>query len=1263
MARVTIPLPNSKRNVYTGTALGWRDTAQGLGDVTALRANGAQSSVINASILSDGRCSLHVADGLPGSIGTDGQDLSVALEQNVSAIIYQNDHIQSDLVLPGPDYPGNRSRDSGERYSWVPPSTATARQAAWITAYRALRPISRQDATRLILDDGVPVNVAPSFDDATGDAISGETGTAIADIVVPEANGNPAPTYSASGLPNGLTFDTSTRTIAGTPTAAGRGTITVRASNSQGNADWTVAYAFTAAPPPAQPLALSDLAITGRRIVSGALLQRSTADPVWYATSARGGTDAPLDGSLVLESGYGAITRVYLSGTQFRFNDNSVTPDLGVYFASGGMGHDLQMHVMNDAKQVHTVTISALTIESSGNNFVNFTVPQAFADLMNTIDSGERWILAFSRVDTTPALPVADAPDVTIDAVASVREDATQQVQARVSGGTYDALAYAWSDGGAGGTFSDVAIANPVYTPPDVAGNTEVTATCEVTAIGRGTVARDGTRDTASDAETFTVTAVVAPPSPPSTGYGDGLSVTVGGVLTLPHQGRFTLRRSLADGSSVSMTVRGILSNLTHIQDGAEVVVTDIETGATLFSGHGLRGNVNAIEGGDLVDLKVTAAGIEQRPYSRLLTFANARAINTSGTARAQLAQLVAILGSGWSVGQVHANVNPLSGVVAGTKIGALIRQMGDAQRVNPDGSIDLIMREGLVSTAMLGNTEVTPRSRYTADRDTTTRRVIAYGAPVKFIATGTLRRITESGVTKHVATVAPPAMTEIESVDRVVAQQTITSKFDKGDELDGVWDPDRNRFEWSGAFASATDTAVVEVRGVWRTEDIVDAAEPDSLAQDQRLDVPLTNTAAIRAAATRELENTSQPIERMAVDLVFGSSVPRLDPGDAVLVALSVQNKLNVHQPQADTLWLVHAVRITQPGPSKAQVALVLSRRLPDNRERDYWSRDRDQPTGGGRQIVIGSGSGAPRTAQVIPEQRLKVGGADVTLALGGYFSDPDGDVLTYVAASSDPTKATVAEAAGVLTLSPVAAGTITVTVTASDASRSTAQQFTVVVAPNRAPVRLASIPTQNLFGRAARTATLDLSRYFRDPDGEPLTYQAVSSDQTKVSTGVDGARLTVTYVGAGSVIITVTASDGLASVQATFAVNAVANRAPYVVQSVADATVSAGEGNTNVVSNIPALFADPDGDALTYSVAFTGDTSRLQGSLAQIFPSGGATNLPNPFTRQNIQSGRLSVVSVNSRRAEVGDSLTVTITASDGDLSVSEQFTVTAT
>ena len=88
---------------------------------------------------------------------------------------------------------------------------------------------------------------APSFADSTGDAQSWTVGTAITDIVVPEASGDPTPTYAVVGLlPAGLDFDTATRTISGTPSAVGSGTIIIRAINSKGTANWSIDYATTA---------------------------------------------------------------------------------------------------------------------------------------------------------------------------------------------------------------------------------------------------------------------------------------------------------------------------------------------------------------------------------------------------------------------------------------------------------------------------------------------------------------------------------------------------------------------------------------------------------------------------------------------------------------------------------------------------------------------------------------------------------------------------------------------------------------------------------------------------------------------------------------------------------------------------------------------------------------------------------------------------------------------------------------------------------
>ena len=90
--------------------------------------------------------------------------------------------------------------------------------------------------------------VAPSFVDDTGDNQTWTQNVGIMPLTVPAANGNPTPTYAAVGnLPTGIAFNTTTRVLSGTPTVVGSGAITIRATNSEGFADWTVDYA-TAAP-------------------------------------------------------------------------------------------------------------------------------------------------------------------------------------------------------------------------------------------------------------------------------------------------------------------------------------------------------------------------------------------------------------------------------------------------------------------------------------------------------------------------------------------------------------------------------------------------------------------------------------------------------------------------------------------------------------------------------------------------------------------------------------------------------------------------------------------------------------------------------------------------------------------------------------------------------------------------------------------------------------------------------------------------------
>ena len=88
------------------------------------------------------------------------------------------------------------------------------------------------------------------------------------------------------------------------------------------------------------------------------------------------------------------------------------------------------------------------------------------------------------------------------------------------------------------------------------------------------------------------------------------------------------------------------------------------------------------------------------------------------------------------------------------------------------------------------------------------------------------------------------------------------------------------------------------------------------------------------------------------------------------------------------------------------------------------------------------------PQAVGVIPDQTLEEGGSPVTVDVLPYFTDVDGNPLTYAAVSSDETAVAVSLSGSTLTLSPVVTGTAMVTVTAADGEGLTAvQRFGVAV------------------------------------------------------------------------------------------------------------------------------------------------------------------------------------------------------------------------
>ena len=232
------------------------------------------------------------------------------------------------------------------------------------------------------------------------------------------------------------------------------------------------------------------------------------------------------------------------------------------------------------------------------------------------------------------------------------------------------------------------------------------------------------------------------------------------------------------------------------------------------------------------------------------------------------------------------------------------------------------------------------------------------------------------------------------------------------------------------------------------------------------------------------------------------------------------------------------------------------------------------------------------PQAVGAIVPVTLIAGSSATSVDLSGNFFDPDGDILTYSAQSSDTGVVTVGVINSTITITPMAAGVTTVIVMVQDTSGLTITQnitITVNPAPNRAPVVVETINPLTLTAGDSPT-TIDMTDKFSDPDGDPLSYSVVSTDTRVATANVSNSTLAVTPVGEGTttVMIMVQDTEGLTITRnVTVTVNPAPNRAPVVVEVIAPLTLTAGTSATTI--DMAAHFSDPDGDALTYTAVPT--------------------------------------------------------------------------
>ena len=221
------------------------------------------------------------------------------------------------------------------------------------------------------------------------------------------------------------------------------------------------------------------------------------------------------------------------------------------------------------------------------------------------------------------------------------------------------------------------------------------------------------------------------------------------------------------------------------------------------------------------------------------------------------------------------------------------------------------------------------------------------------------------------------------------------------------------------------------------------------------------------------------------------------------------------------------------------------------------------------------------------MPDQELRLG-ESVTVNAVSHFSDPDGDALTYAAASSDSAVAAASVSGSVVTVRALARGVATVTVTATDPDGLAASQGFGVTVPNSGPAVEGALADIEL--PLNEETSVDVASHFTDPDGDALAYAAAVSDSAVASAEVSGSVVTVRALARGAATVTVTATDPDGTAASLAFEVTVPNSGPAVEGALADIEVLLNE---EVSVDVASGFTDPDGDALAYSAAVSADSA----------------------------------------------------------------------